>query len=191
MVNRSNYIIIIVYIIIYKYFAATDGQSCVDMVNVKQRGTALLYANNSQVIIPMSNTSCTGRITGFMMSLCRQQGRKYPMIEVWKPTKSPTQFKMEGKYTLAEQDIKNMIDYHYAYVSFAEKEAINFERGSLIGIYLPANPRYIVWSINNIGNSYYTNRRRMNRTNLNITRVLNVYTMVNDSQPLIQIVFGK
>ena len=191
MVTRSNYIIIIVYIIIYKYFAATDGQSCVDMVNVKQPGTALLDANNGQVIIPMSNTSCTGIITGFIVSLSKQQGRNYPRIEIWKPTKSPTQFKMGGNYTLTKHDIIDMTDYHYADVSFAENETINLKRGSFIGIYLPPNPCYTVWSINSTGYSYYTNRRMMNRKNLNITRVLNVYTMVNDSQPLIQIVFGK
>ena len=171
-------------------FAATDGQNCVDMVNIQQRGDDQLHPNN-QVIIPMSNTSCNGRITGFMMSLSkRQKGTNYPRIEVWNPTSSPTEFKMGGMYTLAERDITRMTNYYFGNVSFAENKTIKFENGSFIGIYLPPNPHYTVWSINSTGYSYYTSRRILPSMNLNITRAFNVYNVVND-QPLIQIVFGK
>ena len=175
-------------------FAITDGQSCVDMVNVQKRGVVQLNAN-SQVIIPMSNTSCNGRITGFMVSLSKQpKGTNYPRIEVWNPTSSPTEFKMGGMYTLAERDITRMTNYCFANVSFADNETIKFVKGSFIGIYLPPNPLYTVWSINTTGYNYYTkrlNRGMMPRMNLNITRIISVYNLVNDSQPLIQIVFGK
>ena len=80
------------------------------MVNVQQQGDDQLKAN-SQVIIPMSNTSCNGRITGFMMSLSQEQnGSDYPRIEVWNPTSSPMQYKMRtrGQYRLMEHNIKNM-----------------------------------------------------------------------------------
>ena len=170
--------------------ALTDGQSCVDVVNVQQQGDYQLDAN-SQVIIPMSNTSCNGRITGFMMSLSKQQNRiNYPRIEVWKPTKSPTQFKIEGNYTLAEQDIISMTNYHYAYVSLTDNKAIKFEKGSFIGIYLPPKPCYTVWSIKNTGYSYYTNRKMIPRMKLNIRALKNTYVMLSDHQPLIQVVFG-
>ena len=182
------------YSLFTKCFAATDGQTCVDMVNVQQQGDNQLHPN-SQVIIPMSNTSCNGRITGFMTSLSkRQKGKNCATIEVWNPTSSPTQFKMGVKYTLAERDITEVANYYFGNVSFAENKTIKFEKGSFIGIYLPPNPCYTVWSINTTGYSYYTNRLNrgmMPRMNLNIIRALNVYNVVNDSQPLIQIVFGK
>ena len=142
----------------------------------------------------MSNTSCNGRITGFMMSLSQEQnGSDYPRIEVWSPKSSPMQYKMRtrGQYRLTEHNIKNMTKYYFATVSFAKNAAMKFEKGSFIGCYIPPNSRYTVWSINNTGYSYYVNRRKIRGMNLNITRALNVYTTVNDSQPLIQVVFGK
>ena len=161
------------------------------MVSVQQRGVAPLRPNN-QVIIPMSYAFCNGRITGFMVSLSkRPNGRNYPRIEVWNPRRQPTGFRMGGKYTLAERDITKMTNYCFANASFAENEAIKFEKGSFIGIFLPPDPRYTIWSINSTGYSYYTTRRRIPSMNLNITRAFNVYDVVNDSQPLIQIVFGK
>ena len=161
------------------------------MVNVQQQGVVPLRPNN-QVIIPMSNAFCNGRITGFMMSLSkRQNGTKYPKIEVWNPTRRPRRFEMQGKYTLAERHITRMTNYSFANVSFAESKAIKFENGSFIVIYLPRYPHYTVWSINTTGYSYYTTRRMFPSMNFNITRAFNVYNVVNDSQPLIQIVFGK
>ena len=76
--------------LVYKLsiLATTDGQSCVDMVNVQQQGDDQLHANR-QVIIPMSNTSCSGRITDFMMSLSQEQnGINYLRFKVWSPTRS-------------------------------------------------------------------------------------------------------
>ena len=159
------------------------------MVNVQQRGDDQLHAN-SQVIIPMSNTSGSGRITGFMMSLSQEQNSSdYIRLEVWSPTNiSLEDYKMVAQYVLAEHDIKDMGKYHFANVSFAENETIKFEKGSFIAFYLPPNPQYTVWSINTTG---YTYRRMIPRMDLNITRVSNVYTMVNDSQPLIRVDFGK
>ena len=159
------------------------------MVNVQQQGDDQLDAD-SQVIIPMSNTSCSGRITGFMMSLSQEQNSSdYLRLEVWSPTNILSEvYEMIAEYVLAEHDIKDMGKYHFANVSFAENETIKFEKGSFIGIYLPPNPQYTVWSINTTENA---NRRIIPRMDLNITRASNVYTMVNDSQPLIQVVFGK
>ena len=132
----------------------------------------------------MSNTSCNGRITGFMMSLSQEQnGKDCLRLEVWSPTNISSE--MTAEYVLAEHDIKDMGKYHFANVLFAKNETIKFEKGSFIGIYLPPNPQYTVWSINTTGYSY---RRMIPRMDLNITRDSNVSTMVNDSQPLIQMV---
>ena len=159
------------------------------MVNVQQQGDDLLPAN-SHVIIPMSNTSCNGRITGCMMSLSQEQnGRDYLRLEVWSPIKVSSEiYEMIAEYVLAEHDIRYMEKYYFANVSFAENETINFKRGSIIGIYLPPNPSYTVQTIHSTGYRYYANRTMIPRINLNITRAC---TMVNDSQPLIHLVFGK
>ena len=159
------------------------------MVNVQQQGDDQLDAN-SQVIIPMSNTSCSGRISGCMMSLSQEQnGSDYLRLEVWSPTKTSSEvYEMIAEYVLAEHDIKYMEKYYFANLSFAENETIKFEKGSFIGIYQPPNPLYAVRTINSTGYSYYTNRTMITRMNLNIIRAC---TLVNDSQPLIRLDFGK
>ena len=162
------------------------------MVNIQQQGDNQLDAN-SQVIIPINNTSCSGRITGFMMSLSQEQnGSDYLRFEVWSPTTISSEiYEMKTEYVLAEHDIKDLGKYHFANVSFVENETIKFEKGSFIGIYLPPNPRYTVWSINTTGYSYYISTKNLPGNNINITTALKLYSLVNDSQPLIQVVFGK
>ena len=173
------------------HMSTTDGESCVDIVNVQQQGDDQLYANNSQVIIPMSNTLCGGRLTGFMMSLSQEEnGNDHLRLEVWRPTKISEVFERE-EYVLAEHDIEEMENFHFANVSFAKNETIKFEKGSFIGIYQPPNPHYTVWSINTTGYSYYISGENISKENIDITRALNEYNMVMDSQLLIQIIIGK
>ena len=162
------------------------------MVNVLQKGDNQLYAN-SQVIIPLRNTSCNGRMTGFMLSLSQvQNGNHYLRFEVWSPINISSEiYEMKAEYVLAKRDINNMGDYYFANVSFAENERVKIEKGSFIGIYQPPNPRFAVQTINSTEYSYYTYRGMIPRMNLSTTRALNECTMVNDSQPLIQLVFGK
>ena len=180
-----------------KHFAATGGQSCVDMVDVQQQGNDTLHANN-HVVIPMSNTSCSGGITGLMMSLSEQNGSDYFKLEVWSPKKLSSEvYEMKAEYALTEHDITNnsnnsnnsIESYHFGNVSFAKNETIKFENGSFIVIYLPPNPRYTVWSINTTGYSYYTGNESI--PSINFTTALKLYHMINNSQPLIQVVFGK
>ena len=179
------------------YFAAKGGKSCIGIVDIQQQGDDQLDAN-SQVIIPMSSTSCSGRITGLMMSLFQEQnGSDYLRFEVWSPTKVSSEVcEMKAEYALTEHDITNNSNnstgnYHFGNVSFAKNEAIKFEKGSFIGIYLPPSPRYTVWSINTTGYSYYTSNEGIPRKKINITTALKLYHMINNSQPLIQVVFGK
>ena len=127
------------------------------------------------------------------MSLSQEQnGSDYLRLEVWSPTNISSEvYKMTAEYVLAEHDIKDMGKYHFANVSFTENKTMKFEKGSFIGIYLPPNPRYTVWSINTTGYSYYISTTNLPGNNINITTTLKLYPLVNDSQPLIQVVFGK
>ena len=142
-----------------------------------------------------NNTFCNGRITGLMMSLSQEQnGSDYFKLEVWSPTIISSEVhEVKAEYVLADRDIKEMImsNYYFANVSFAENETIKFVEGSFIGIYLPPNPRYTVWSINTTGYSYYTSSENIPNKEINLTTDLKLYHMINDSQPLIQVVFGK
>ena len=174
--------------------ATKDGQSCtrVDVVDVQQQGVKSLNdIANDQVIIQMRNTSCVGRITGFVVSLSQEQsGSDYPSIQVWGPTKksSPELFKNINYYELTEQDINKTGNYYFANVLL--EEAFIFGQGSFIGYYQPPSPRYSIWSVNATGYNFYTFKGNNTRS-LNLTRASDLLTVVKDSQPLIQIFFGK
>ena len=171
-----------------------DGQSCVDVVNVQQQGdTSLDDIANSQVIFQMSNTSCGGRITGFIVSLSQEQnGSEYPSIQVWSPNKSSGVFMDIRRFVLAEDDINEAGDYYFANISLEEIIYI-VPQGSFIGCYQPPNPRYTIWSVNTTGYNFYTSKENSQNPvkSFNVTSASDLFTMVNDSQPLIQIVFGK
>ena len=67
-----------------------DGQSCFDTVNIRQQGTDT-FSSGNQVIIPRSNFSCDGRITGYQISLSPGAVTDLvislpPIIQVWHPT---------------------------------------------------------------------------------------------------------
>ena len=57
-------------------------------MNVEQAGTNSA-GTNRQVIVPESDLSCNGRITGYLISLDRFSSEgDYPIVQVWHPTSS-------------------------------------------------------------------------------------------------------
>ena len=156
------------------------------MVNVQRQGDFQLNINSQlQVIFPMNNFSCNGRITGYMASLYQENnGNDYPSIQVWHRNQSMFYTKI-NEYTLMENDITEMRNYYFANVSFTANETIEFQAGDILGYYHPFSPRYTIWVINNPG--FISHGIRENSSRFNITSST---LTSNQRQPLIQLLFG-
>ena len=167
-----------------------DAQSCVDTVNVQQRGTDRL-SWWLYVIVPQSNFSCNGRITGYMASLNQDRSNNCfnPRIIVWQPVNTQrTMHSIRNISTLSSEDIITMENYYFANVSFTGNDRIEFQSGDVIGYQHRFRPCYTVWSINTGGYTSYGDRFISSNT-INIDDDSSV-TATADRQPLIQVIFG-
>ena len=170
-----------------------DAQSCVDTVNVQQRGTDELRSN-SYVIVPRNNFSCNGRITGFMASL-NQYGRfcENPSIIVWQPMNTErTLYNIRDSYTLNNSHVNAMGDYYFANVSFTGNNRIEFQSGDVIGYWHRSRVScYRVWNIRTAGYTSYAVRPTLNNT-INTNEIDGDFAIeTTDRQPLIQVTFGN
>ena len=91
-------------------------------------------------------------------------------------------------YVLTEKDIIKMGNYYFANVSFTINETTQLHSGDFIGYYQPPNPRYTVWSINTTSYVSYNITTEEHRDSIITKGFLNY---VNNSQPLIQVLYGK
>ena len=159
------------------------------MVDVQQRGNNQINAN-SQVIIPRSSFSCNGRLTGYLVSLNQYStGRNYPHIQMWRLLfEHRSGYIRINDYVLTERDIIKMGNYYFANVSFTINEATQIQFGDFIGYYQPPSPRYTVWSINTTSYVSFNVTTEEYRDSIITKGVLNY---VNNSQPLIQVLYGK
>ena len=166
-----------------------DGQGCVEMINIQQRGNNQLNAN-SQVIIPRSSFLCyNGRLTGYLVSLIQDNtGHNYPHIQMWHPTFTHRSGYIRiNNYALTENDIIRIENYYFANVSFAINETTQLQLGDFIGYYQPPNPRYTVWRINTTSYVSFNITTEEYRDSVITTSLLNI---VNESQPFIQVLYG-
>ena len=167
-----------------------DGQSCVDTVDVRQRGTNSAD-NPRQVIIPESDFSCNGRITGYLISLEKASSSgDYPIVQVWHPTSSTAYTRVATECPLTESVISRMRngnEYYLGNVSCTGNNRIEFQSGDVIGHYHANEVRYRLWNIETIR---YTSYIRYENNPLNTFSI----NSVDDSQtrqPLIQVLYGK
>ena len=150
--------------------------------------------DDSQVIVPRSTFSCNGRLTGYLISLDKDDKRNnYPSIEVWHPVTAilsgepiSTYVKL-SEYVLTESDITDVNDYYLANVSFDINETTQFQPGDVIGYYHPHRPRYTIWSINSPG---YTSFRVTTDIFGMVTYVTDISDTNNNRQPLIKVLYG-
>ena len=170
-----------------------NGQNCFDEVDVQQQGSHRLM-DNRQVIVPRSVFSCNGRLTGYLISLDQDDDdNNYPRIEIWRPVTAPesdeprTTYVKLSEYELTANDITEINGYHFANVSFATNEAIQFQPNDAIGYYHPDRPRYRIWSINTAGYTSYSITTETFGIN---TYINGISDTVNDRQPLINAIYG-
>ena len=171
-----------------------DGQSCVDTVNVRQsRDDDTRDAR--QVIVPRSNFSCNGRITGYLISLNQRNGNNlqgHPNVQVWHRTSlnSPEYTRVETDCVLTDSDINisDMGDYHLGNISCTGGNRIEFQSGDVIGYHQADSVRYRLWSIRTTD---YTAYSYNTNTPLSTVNINNADDTIDDAQPLIQVMFGK
>ena len=161
-----------------------DAQSCVDTaVNAQQQGTDTL-GNFVNVVVPRSNFSCNGRITGFMASLNRDGGRlcNNPLLFVWQPDRRPTVYSFRSAYQLNDDDIVAIGNYHFANMSLTGDDRLEFQSGDAIGYQHRFRPCYTVWSIRTEGYTTYST----SSSRIDINRVNTAVGW----RPLIQVFYG-
>ena len=171
-----------------------DGQSCVDTVDVRQRGDDD-FNDARQAIVPRSNFSCNGRITGYLISLVRRNGnnvRGYPSVQVWHPTSSTVYTRVDTECTLTESDINMMTDigggdYYLGNVSCTGNNRTEFQSGDVIGYHQADSVRYQLWNIRTVE---YTAYNYDANAPLNSVNINNADNSDDDRQPLIQVMFG-
>ena len=157
-----------------------------DTVNVEQEGTDQL-GSSLYVVVPRSNFSCNGRITGYMVSLDQDDDEdcNNPRILIWRPSNTEqTTYSIINTYTLRRGDIDRMGSYYYADVTFTGNDRIEFQSGDVIGYRHRSSPCYRVWSIQTEGYTAYSSSSNNDGTSTFVTAN-------SDRQPLIQVVFGK
>ena len=176
-----------------KYYCL-DGQSCFDAVNVRRQGLNVI-SRSSQVIIPRSNFSCNGRITGYQLSLRRgmfEELARPPVIQVWRPTSSTTYTRVDTECLLAANDIMltggGTNVYNLGTVSCTGNNRIEFQAGDVIGYHHANFLLYHLYTITTMGYIAYVFDTSNPLSTLNINSADSV---MDFRQPLIEIMFGK
>ena len=176
---------------------STDAQKCVDTVDVQQRGDDQLMNEDLNVIVPRSNFSCNGRITGYMVSLDQEVEEieadeiecNFLSILVWRPLNTEqTTYYIANTYTLSIYDnIVRRRNYYFVDISFTGNNRIEVQSGDTIGYRHRSKACYSVWSKEAADNtSYSTNDIDNDTVNISDSSV----TSDHDLQPLIQVDFG-
>ena len=147
-------------------------------------------SSDSLAVVPRSNFSCNGRITGYMVSLNQNRDSfcRNPGIIVWQPMNTErTLYRARDSYTLSNDDINAMGDYYFANVSFTGNDRIEFQSGDVIGYWHASSSCYTMWNIRTAGYTSYNASLPSDAFNISDDSV----AITTDRQPLIQVNFGK
>ena len=172
-----------------------DGQSCVDAVNVRQKGDNIA-STNRQVIVPSNAFSCNGRVTGYLISLESASSAlhvHYPSVQVWHPTSSTQYTRVDTECPLTASDISIMRDgngdnYYLGNVSCTGINRIEFQSGDIIGYHHGSLVYYQLWNIESNG---YTSYHLDANSPLNTFNINDNASSIDNSQPLIHVMHGK
>ena len=147
------------------------------------------------MIVPRSNFSCNGRITGYLISLdSNGNSGDYPIVQVWHPTDSSftVYTKIDNECPLTASDITMMSggngDYYLGNVSCTGTNRIEFQAGDVIGYYHGSSVCYRLWRTDTGGYTSYHWDVSSPLTDFDIS--INNGTTPN-RQPLIQVMYGK
>ena len=143
------------------------------------------------MIVPESDFSCNGRITGYLISLeAASSSGDYPIVQVWHPTSSTVYTRVDTECPLTENDISRMRngdEYYLGNVSCTGNNRIEFQSGDVIGYYHANEVRYRLWNIGTVGYTSYIRDEDSPPNTFSINNVDDSQTR----QPLIQVLYGK
>jgi len=171
----------------------TGKESCFNSVSVQQIGFFSIPSER-QSIIPWSNFTCNGRITGIIVSTEKNNGGlNDPYLEIWHPqTSDYTIFDKVGEVQLTDIDAVAEVDsnnnnFWLLKISLNESDKIEFESGDLIGFYHPPAARYQVWMIDATG---YTIHGNFSTNPSSTFSIDNSQISAPDRQPIIEFIIG-
>ena len=145
------------------------------------------------MIVPESDFSCNGRITGYLISLedASSSARDYPIVQVWRRNHTNQQLynRVNTLCALTRSNITNMGEYYLGNVSCTGNERIEFQSGDVIGYYHANEVRRRLWTTDTTGYTVYERDVNSPLDTLNINASDVVKT--ENRQPLIQVMFGK
>jgi len=140
----------------------------------------------------MSNFSCNGRITGYMISLeLIGNPINYPIIQVWHPENSLS-YNVIDQHEVVADDVTNINngEYYLANISLTGVNRIEFMSGDTYGYFMPSlTDCYSVGHIVTMGFMSYIAASSIPLNNFSIAN--EVAVSMENMQPLIQIIYGK
>ena len=146
------------------------------------------------MIVPSSNFSCNGRVTGYLISLNSTNiSGGYPSVQVWHPISSTEYTRVDTKCALTENDISMMRDgnghdFYLGNVSCTGNNRIEFQSGDVIGYHQGSPVRYRLWTFMYMGyRAYY----HFTNSSLNTFIISNDVPTYNDMIPMIELMYGK
>ena len=166
------------------------GQSCINNPNVNQRGSDLIDSGR-QVIVPSARINCTGRITGFVVSMMftGHNTNNFPRIQIWRPlSPGSSVYNSLGYVTTSRGTLIGDFSSGYYLWRMQTTISFDFQFGDVIGYYQPSRPRRLIWNINTSGYTSYSNNVNSPSNTIDINDVDHVE---RDRQPLIELQFGK
>ena len=147
------------------------------------------------MIVPSSNFSCNGRVTGYLISLesANNSSGGYPSVQVWHPTSSTEYTRVDTECALTENDISMMKDghghdYYLGNVSCTGNNRTEFQSGDVIGYHQSSPVRYRLWNIMFNGYTLYCHETS---SPLNTFTISNDVPTYNHLQPMIELMYGK
>ena len=168
-----------------------DGQICTNNPSVNQRGERSIDIGR-QVIVPSAAFNCNGRIKNIAVSMWWGWFDELPLFQVWRPTSltSNTYNKTTEIQLPAGIERGSFFfgtNYYFANTSLNRNDWVEFQSGDIIGYFQPSNPQRGIWSIQTSEYTSYTNTVTSPLTSIDTSNA----DVVSNSQPLIEVTFGK
>jgi len=141
--------------LLYTDLNSTEGQDCIENVNVQQIGDDYMTRNRLG-IVPHLNFHCNARITRIRVRLLPDENRHdYPYIQVWRPSSQYSTFYTKIAQVKVTASRIESLAHVEANIPLTGNNRIFVETGDVIGYYHPVDVGYRVRTIQTDGYILY------------------------------------